>query len=412
MELKNYQKAVMSDLSSFLDAVDRENDIIKGWRSYWSQKDVPVGPEGVPFYQNKIPGTPHVCMKVPTGGGKTFMACSAVKRIFAHLPADKPKVVVWLVPSDSILTQTIRTLTDVTHPYRQRLDMDFAGRVGILHLEGLSLAERDGQPDRPPFLPVPESLERRAARAAKSDSLFHLIWKGAYPQMHGAGDDKWASFYGAYVQTSIERDVRDMGAVGSELAFLAFMKALAARTGQLLNCSDIAREVGKSAPTIRAWVSRLRTSGLIVLLPSYPHAAGSRVIKTPRIYFMDTGLACFLTGWTSPQTLECGAMSGAMLETFVVSESLKSWWHNGRQPNMFSYRDKDRREISILLEENGVLHPVAITRKTNPARGDIRAFGVIEKVLRQKRGHGAVLCMTQTHVPVRADVDAVPIHCI
>lgn len=297
-------------------------------------------------------------------------------------------------------------------PLMKNVTESLAGRVGILHLEGLSLAERDGQPDRPPFLPVPESLERRAARAAKSDSLFHLIWKGAYPQMHGAGDDKWASFYGAYVQTSIERDVRDMGAVGSELAFLAFMKALAARTGQLLNCSDIAREVGKSAPTIRAWVSRLRTSGLIVLLPSYPHAAGSRVIKTPRIYFMDTGLACFLTGWTSPQTLECGAMSGAMLETFVVSEILKSWWHNGRQPNMFSYRDKDRREISILLEENGVLHPVAITRKTNPARGDIRAFGVIEKVLGQKRGHGAVLCMTQTHVPVRADVDAVPIHCI
>lgn len=297
-------------------------------------------------------------------------------------------------------------------PLMKNVTESLAGRVGILHLEGLSLAERDGQPDRPPFLPVPESLERRAARAAKSDSLFHLIWKGAYPQMHGAGDDKWASFYGAYVQTSIERDVRDMGAVGSELAFLAFMKALAARTGQLLNCSDIAREVGKSAPTIRAWVSRLRTSGLIVLLPSYPHAAGSRVIKTPRIYFMDTGLACFLTGWTSPQTLECGAMSGAMLETFVVSEILKSWWHNGRQPNMFSYRDKDRREISILLEEKGVLHPVAITRKTNPARGDIRAFGGIEKVLGQKRGHGAVLCMTQTHVPVRADVDAVPIHCI
>ena len=137
MELKNYQKAVMSDLSSFLDVVDRENDIIKGWRSYWSQKDVPVGPEGVPFYQNKIPGTPHVCMKVPTGGGKTFMACSAVKRIFDHLPADKPKVVVWLVPSDSILTQTIRTLTDVTHPYRQRLDMDFAGRVGIYTKEML-----------------------------------------------------------------------------------------------------------------------------------------------------------------------------------------------------------------------------------------------------------------------------------
>lgn len=137
MELKNYQKTVMSDLSSFMDAVDQENDIVKGWYSYWSGKDISVGSGGVSFYQNKIEGVPHVCMKVPTGGGKTFMACSAVKRIYDHLPSDKPKMVVWLVPSDSILTQTIRALSDVSHPYRQRLDMDFAGRVGVYTKEML-----------------------------------------------------------------------------------------------------------------------------------------------------------------------------------------------------------------------------------------------------------------------------------
>lgn len=137
MELKNYQKDVMADLSAFMDAVDQENDIVKGWKRYWTEKDIHVGFGGVPFYQDKINGVPHVCMKVPTGGGKTFMACSAVKRIFDRLPSDKPKVVVWLVPSDSILTQTIRTLSDVNHPYRQRLDMDFAGRVGVYTKEML-----------------------------------------------------------------------------------------------------------------------------------------------------------------------------------------------------------------------------------------------------------------------------------
>lgn len=137
MELKTYQKSVMDDLSSFMDAVSQENDIIKGWHSFWNSKDINVGLGGVPYYQNKIHGTPHICMKVPTGGGKTFMACSAVKRIFSHLPADKPKLVVWLVPSDSILTQTIRSLSDVRHPYRQRLDMDFAGHVGIYTKEML-----------------------------------------------------------------------------------------------------------------------------------------------------------------------------------------------------------------------------------------------------------------------------------
>lgn len=137
MELKKYQRAVMNDLSSFMDAVDRENNMVRGWNRYWSDKDLPVGPGGIPFYQNNLEGAPHVCMKVPTGGGKTFMACAAVRKIFDHLPPNKPKVVVWLVPSDSILTQTERTLSNVNHPYRQRLDRDFAGRVGVYTKEEL-----------------------------------------------------------------------------------------------------------------------------------------------------------------------------------------------------------------------------------------------------------------------------------
>lgn len=131
MELKNYQRNVMSDLSSYIDVIDRTDNLSEGWKKYWEEKDINVGLGGVPPYQNRLPGTPHVCMKVPTGGGKTFMACCAVKTICDHLPPEKPKVVVWLVPSDSILTQTIRTLSDVNHPYRQRLDRDFAGRVGV-----------------------------------------------------------------------------------------------------------------------------------------------------------------------------------------------------------------------------------------------------------------------------------------
>ena len=137
MELKNYQKSVMNDLSLFLDRIDESNDLYNAWASFWAEKDIRIGENGVPGYKNKISGTPHVCMKVPTGGGKTFMSCSSVKRIFDHMPADKPKLVVWLVPSDSILSQTIRTLSDPLHPYRQRLDMDFAGKVGVYTKEML-----------------------------------------------------------------------------------------------------------------------------------------------------------------------------------------------------------------------------------------------------------------------------------
>ena len=286
-----------------------------------------------------------------------------------------------------------------------------AGRGGILHLEGFSQAERDGQPERRLFLPTPKVIEDRAAFAPKTDieAVFHQIWKGSYPRMHEADDDMWQFFYDAYVQTYIERDIRDLGSVGNELDFLKFMKVLAARTGQLLNYSDIARDVGISAPTVKAWVSLLQTSGLIFILQPYHNNINSRVIKTPKVYFMDTGLVCYLTGWNAPQTLENCAMSGELLETYVISEIVKSWWHNGKQPNIYYYRDKDRREIDVILEENGVLYPIEIKKKSNPNAGDIKAFDAVETVLKQKRGHGAVLCMARTHLPITAEVDAVPI---
>lgn len=137
MELKTYQKKVMENLSSYMNCVNHDNDLVKAWKDYWKQQDIHIGFGGVPAYQNAIEGVPHICMKVPTGGGKTFMACSSLKRIFDEMPLDKPRVVVWLVPSDSILVQTIKTLSNVNHPYRQRLDMDFAGRVGIYSKEML-----------------------------------------------------------------------------------------------------------------------------------------------------------------------------------------------------------------------------------------------------------------------------------
>lgn len=137
MELKTYQKQVMRDLSAYMSSVNRNANLYSAWREYWFSKDVAVGFGGVPSYNNAIDGVPHICMKVPTGGGKTFMACASIRRIFDAMPISKPQVVVWLVPSDSILTQTIRTLSDVSHPYRQRLDQDFAGRVGIYTKEML-----------------------------------------------------------------------------------------------------------------------------------------------------------------------------------------------------------------------------------------------------------------------------------
>ena len=285
-----------------------------------------------------------------------------------------------------------------------------AGRVGILQLEGLSQDEKNGHPDVPPFLPTEKYIKTKVQNATETDLLkiYELIWKGSYPKLYPADSDYWAVFYESYMQTYIERDIKALSAVGNELDFVKFMRALAARTGEMLNYSELANDVGVSQPTIKSWLSILQASGLVYILRPYYNNVGNRFIKTPKVYFMDTGLACYLTGWKTPEVLESGAMSGNMFETYVVSEIIKSYWHNGKQPDIYYYRDKEKREIDVLLHENGTLYPVEIKKKSNPDKGDIKAFNVIE-TLKQKRGPGAVVCMAQTHLPLTGDVNIVPV---
>lgn len=285
-----------------------------------------------------------------------------------------------------------------------------AGRVGILQLEGLSQDEKNGHPDVPPFLPTEEYIKTKVHSAAETDLLkiYELIWKGSYPKLYPADSDYWAVFYESYMQTYIERDIKALSAVGNELDFVKFMRALAARTGEMLNYSELANDVGVSQPTIKSWLSILQASGLVYILRPYYNNVGNRFIKTPKVYFMDTGLACYLTGWKTPEILESGAMSGNMFETYVVSEIIKSYWHNGKQPDIYYYRDKDKREIDVLLHENGTLYPIEIKKKSNPDKGDIKAFSVIE-TLKQKRGTGAVACMAPTHLPLTGDVNIIPV---
>lgn len=285
-----------------------------------------------------------------------------------------------------------------------------AGRVGILQLEGLSQDEKNGHPDVPPFLPTEEYIKTKVQNATETDLLkiYELIWKGSYPKLYPADSDYWAVFYESYMQAYIERDIKALSAVGNELDFVKFMRALAARTGEMLNYSELANDVGVSQPTIKSWLSILQASGLVYILRPYYNNVGNRFIKTPKVYFMDTGLACYLTGWKTPEVLESGAMSGNMFETYVVSEIIKSYWHNGKQPDIYYYRDKEKREIDVLLHENGTLYPVEIKKKSNPDKGDIKAFNVIE-TLKQKRGTGAVVCMAQTHLPLTGDVNIIPV---
>lgn len=293
----------------------------------------------------------------------------------------------------------------------KNLSESLAGRVAVLSLQGFSQEEKMQNFSGLSFLPSMNYIQKKESISTPMDlmQVYHEIWKGSYPKLCCGDDWFWQSYYDSYIQTYIERDIRQLLNVGNEIIFQHFMQVLASRTGNLLNYADIARDVGIALSTAKSWISVLETSGIIFLLRPYFNNLTNRAIKTPKIYFFDTGLVSFLCGWTSAQTLERGSMSGNIFENYCVSEIMKSYLHNGKNPAFYYYRDKDNREIDLLIEENGVLYPVEIKKKSNPDKDDIKSFGVIENVLKKERGEGAVVCMASTHLPITENVTAVPV---
>jgi uncharacterized protein len=287
-----------------------------------------------------------------------------------------------------------------------------AGRIAILDLLGFSQAEEAQRVDQvKPFLPTASWLEnaRQYAGPAKDvRSIFQTIWRGSYPKLITDPQLSRDLFYNAYLQTYLQRDVRDLTQVGNENTFRRFIRASAARTGQLLNYADLARDVDIDQKTAKAWLSILETSGLVYLLQPYHSNLTKRLVKTPKLYFLDTGLCTFITQWSSPEALEAGAMSGAILETWVVTEILKSYWHNGRTPHLYFYRDRDQKEIDLIIESDDTLYPIEIKKTASPSQNAARSFPAIEK-LGRKAGQGAVLCLRETDIPLSREVTAIPL---
>lgn len=286
-----------------------------------------------------------------------------------------------------------------------------AGRIGILKLLGLSLAEGNKKAeDALPFLPQPNLMRKRLQhyQPVKLLNLYEKIWHGSFPYLYLNKKVDWEIFYHSYVDTYLKRDIRDLAQVANEQAFFKFLRTAAARTAQLINYADMARDIGVSQVTIKSWLSLLETSGLVYILEPYSANLTKRLTKTAKLYFLDTGLCSFLTNWHTPTTLESGAMSGAIFETFVVSEIIKSYWHNGKNAPLYFYRDHDKQEVDILIEQDGTLYPIEIKKKANPDKGDSRSFGALEK-LNLPIGHGAVICLSEDYLPISATVDAVPV---
>lgn len=287
-----------------------------------------------------------------------------------------------------------------------------AGRVGILNLLGLSQWEILKLPHLgSPFAPGDKSNARKlqATQPLSLEALYKKIWYGSFPAIainHSADKNL---FFSAYIQTYLQRDVRDLAQVGDERAFLRFLRVTAARTGQLLNMADLARDTDISPNTAKHWLSILQTSGIIYLLEPYHNNISKRLIKTPKLYYIDTGLCSYLTQWSDPKTLEAGAMSGAMFETYAIIEILKSYWHNGLQAPLYFYRDKDKKEIDLLIVKNQKIYPVEIKKTAAPNKTILKNFKVLENS-KEPLEQGAVICMVDTRIPLSSNIDALPIN--
>jgi len=287
-----------------------------------------------------------------------------------------------------------------------------AGRLGILNLPGLSMREIYGVSYNEPFIPTDDYFSERRKNAAEISysDVWKAIHRGSMPELCANPDFDWQIFYAAYVRTYIERHVRDLAQVGDEVKFIRFMTAAAASTGQLLNISSLARDIGVSQPTAERWLSIMVTSNLVHLLQPYHNNITKRTVKMPKLYFLDTGLAAYLTRWNTADVLKNGAMAGAFFETFVVAEIIKSYSNKGiLDVPVYFYRDRDGNEIDLLLSEGNTLYPIEIKKNADPEKNDVAKFDVLDKIHGIIRGDGGVVCLYDNLVTLRGRDKTIPI---
>lgn len=285
-----------------------------------------------------------------------------------------------------------------------------AGRVAILHMTSLSQHEIYGSGDTQPFSIDLAQLKNRRKTNAPADmkEIYERIWNGSMPGLASGRFSDRDVFYNSYLQTYIERDVSELIERVDKIMFADFVRAAACRSGQMLNIHDIAMDVGVSDDTAKRWLAVLERSGVIFYLRPYSNNLLKRTVKTPKMYFFDTGLVAYLTRYSSPEILASGAINGAILENYVVSEIRKTYFNNAKECLMWYYRDKDSNEIDMVMESDGELHPIEIKRSVNPPSELISAFSVLDKGS-VPRGKGVIICMRPELSAVNADNLIVPV---
>lgn len=287
-----------------------------------------------------------------------------------------------------------------------------AGRVGIVNLLGLSDAEIYQIPNEPFSTDAGRLMKRLSVTKPRGlNEIYQRIFKGSMPELYADEFVDWETYYRSYVDTYLQRDIRDLAQVADEMQFYNFMTIVAAQTSKPVVYEELASAVGISAPTAKKWLSILVSSHIIALIQPYHNNALKRVVKMPLLHFLDTGLATYLLKWGNPEALERGAMSGAFFESYVFSEIYKSYLNAGKEPPIFYYRDKDKKEIDLLIYQNGILSPIEIKKAASPGKDAIKNFRVLNAVsntetfgnlasLKVEIGTGSVVCMANDLLPV------------
>lgn len=311
-------------------------------------------------------------------------------------------------PGDFWLTgsQMFRMMKSVTET--------LAGRVGIVPMLGLTNSELQGQ-HLPAFeVDIPKLMARmNVMRRMSVSEVFERIFKGSMPRLYEMDNVNQDTYFESYLDTYITRDIRDLEQVANETDLIRFIQVVAARTATNVNYDALATEVGISAPTAKSWLSILVSSGIVALLQPYSNNALKRVIKAPRMYFLDTGLCSHMMGWSDANVLENSAMSGAFFETWVVSEIYKSYLNAGKRPPLYFYRDSNKKEIDVILYQNGTVYPIEIKKGSAP-KDAVKNFSVLQPItkepeedafsgashLKTEIGTGAVVCLSSDILPI------------
>ena len=291
----------------------------------------------------------------------------------------------------------------------QNAGESLAGRICIIDMSGLSLRELYNIKFQSSFIPTSEYIKKREKKIIPYENIWQKIQRGSMPELADS-NIKWDQFYRSYIRTYINRDIRDLIKAANVTTFNKFLISIAARTGELYNAATIANDIGVSLKTVQEWTNMLEGSGIIKLIHPFERNITKRAIKTPKIYFMDTGLVCSLVGWTTPTVAQNGAMSGSLFETFVVSEIIKSYLNAGKDcSNIYFYRDHNQNEIDLVIEENAILYPIEIKKSARPQLEMTKAFSQLKTIPNYSVGHGAILCQIDKKIELSDDVTALPI---